>query len=258
MTKRIDYGIDAPGVVRNMLVIGVVVLAGALLIPPFHMGSAYVEPRGFWITGVSFLFFGGLMLLYSLRGKFRHRDRILALAKLRGDEDVLDVGTGRGLLLVGAAKKLVTGRAVGLDIWKTSDLSDNARASTQAVLEQEGLADRCWLLERPAQDTGLPDATFDVIVSNLCLHNISSREERDAACREIVRLLKPGGAAIISDFKHTGQYAEVFQAAGLTVRRSHHPWDTFPPLTVVEGRKPEPSFGRSREINDPETMRTKS
>ena len=57
---------------------------------------------------MSFLFFGGLMLLYSLRGKFHHRDRILALAKLRGDEDVLDVGTGRGLLLVGAAKKLVT------------------------------------------------------------------------------------------------------------------------------------------------------
>jgi arsenite methyltransferase len=238
---RIDYGIDAPSVVRNMLVIGVVVLAGAVLIPPFHVGSAYIEPRGFWITGVSFLFFGGLMLLYSLRGKFRHRDRMLALAKLRGDEDVLDVGTGRGLLLVGAAKKLVTGHAVGLDIWKTSDLSGNAREKTQAVLKQEGVAERCRLLECPAQDTGLPDASFDVIVSNLCLHNISSREERDAACREIARMLKPGGVAIISDFKNTGQYAKAFQTAGLTVRRSYHPWDTFPPLTVVEARKPKVS-----------------
>jgi arsenite methyltransferase len=234
---RIDYGIDAPSVVRNMLLIGFVVLAGALLIPPFHIGSAYVEPRGFWITGVSFLFFGGLMLLYSLRGKFRHRDRILALAKLRGDEDVLDVGTGRGLLLVGAAKKLVTGHAVGLDIWKTSDLSANARANTETVLAQEGVAERCRLLERPAQDSGLPDASFDVIVSNLCLHNISAREERDAACREIARMLKPGGVAVISDFKNTGRYAKVFQAAGLTVRRSYHPWDTFPPLTIVEARK---------------------
>ncbi|HZD77815.1 MAG TPA: class I SAM-dependent methyltransferase [Acidobacteriaceae bacterium] len=237
MNTKIDYGIDAPGVIRNLLVIGVVILAGALLVPPFHMGSAYVDPRGFWITGVSFLLTGGLMLLYSLKGKFRHRDRMLALAKLRGDEDVLDVGTGRGLLLVGAAKKLVTGRAVGLDIWKTSDLSANARAKTETVLEQEGVTDRCRLLERPAQDTGLPDASFDVIVSNLCLHNISARAERDAACREIVRLLKTGGAAIISDFRHTGQYAKVFQTAGLTVRRSYHPWDTFPPLTIVEARK---------------------
>jgi arsenite methyltransferase len=53
-------------------------------------------------------------------------------------------------------------------------------------------------------------------------------------------MLKPGGVAIISDFKNTGQYAKVFQAAGLTVRRSYHPWDTFPPLTIVEARKPKP------------------
>jgi arsenite methyltransferase len=239
-SSRIDYGIDAPGVIRNLLVLGVVILAAALLVPPFHVGSAFVDLRGFWVTGTTCLFFGGLMLLYSLRGKFRHRDRMLALAKLRGDEDVLDVGTGRGLLLVGAAKKLVTGHAVGLDIWKTSDLSDNARARTETVLKQEGVADRCRLLERPAQDTGLPDASFDVVLSNLCLHNISAREERDRACREIVRLLKAGGVAIISDFKNTGQYAKVFRAAGLTVRRSYHPWDTFPPLTIVETRKPKP------------------
>lgn len=239
-SDRIDYGIDAPGVIRNLLVLGAAILAASLLIPPFHLGSVLIDLRGFWITGTSCLFFGGLMLLYSLRGKFRHRDRMLALAKLRGDEDVLDVGTGRGLLLVGAAKRLVTGRAVGLDIWKTSDLSGNAREKTQAVLEQEDVTDRCRLLERLAQDTGLPDASFDVIVSNLCLHNISARGDRDVACREIARLLKPGGVAIISDFKNTGQYAKVFQAAGLTVRRSYHPWDTFPPLTIVEARKPKP------------------
>ena len=83
------------------------------------------------------------MLLYSLKGKFRHRDRMLALAQLRGDENVLDIGTGRGLLLVGAAKRLTTGRAVGLDIWKTSDLSDNARAETEAMLAARG---RSWPL----------------------------------------------------------------------------------------------------------------
>ncbi len=89
------------------------------------------------------------MLLYSLYGKFRHRDRMLKMANLRGDESVLDIGTGRGLLLVGAAKRLVTGRAVGLDIWKASDLSGNAKTRTEAVIAQEGVADRCRLLERP-------------------------------------------------------------------------------------------------------------
>ena len=240
MSEKIDYGIDAPGVIRNLAIIGVLLLC-LLFVPPFVVRGATVNLHGFWIAGVVLLLEAGWMLLYSLKGKFRHRDRMLAMANLRGDEQVLDIGTGRGLLLVGAAKRLATGRALGLDIWKASDLSGNARAKTEQVLEQEGVADRCRLLERPAQDTGLPDASFDVILSNLCLHNISARAERDAACREIVRLLKPGGTAIISDFKNTAQYAKVFEAAGLKVRRSYHAGDCFPPLTVVEARNPKPS-----------------
>ena len=115
-----------------------------------------MDLRGFWLPGAIFFVEAGLMLLYSLHGKFRHRDRMLALANLRGDESVLDVGTGRGLLLVGAAKRLVTGRAVGLDIWKTSDLSGNARERTEKVLEQEGVTDRCKLLERRRRIRGCP------------------------------------------------------------------------------------------------------
>ena len=240
-TKRIDYGIDAPGVIRNLLVLGVAFLAASLFVPPFSIGNVVMDLRGFWITGVALLLTGGLMLFYSLRGKFHHRDRMLALANLRGDENVLDVGTGRGLLMVGAAKKLVTGRAVGLDIWQASDLSSNARERTEAVLEQEGVANRCRLLERPAQDTGLPDASFDVVVSNLCLHNLPSRADRDQACREIVRILKPGGVAIISDFVKTGQYAAIFRGEGMKVRRPFVAWYVFPPLAVLEAKKPDPS-----------------
>jgi arsenite methyltransferase len=236
MSATVDYGIDAPGVIRNLALIGVACGVVAAF-SPFRIHGSVIDLRGFWLPAIVFVVEAGLMLLYSLKGKFRHRDRMLTMANLRGDENVLDIGTGRGLLLVGAAKRLVTGRALGLDIWKTSDLSGNAREKTEQVLAQEGVADRCRLLERPAQETGLPDASFEVILSNLCLHNISAKGERDAACREIVRLLKPGGVAIISDFKNTGQYAKVFEAAGLKVRRSYHPWDTFPPLTVVEARK---------------------
>ncbi len=238
MTKRIHYGIDAPGVIRNLFLIGITCLAIALFAPPFHVGRVAVDLGGFWLPGVFFLLEGAAMLYYSLHGKFRHRDRMLGLANLRGAESVLDVGTGRGLLLVGAAKQLTSGRAVGLDIWQASDLSGNARTRTEVVLEQEGVADKCRLLERPAQDTGLPDASFDVVLSNLCLHNIKSRAERDRACREIARVLKPGGVAIISDFVKTREYAAVLSSEGLQVRKAFWAWYAFPPLTVIEARKP--------------------
>ena len=52
-----------------------------------------------------------------------------------------------------------------------------------------------------------PDASFDVIVSNLCLHNIYDRPTRRKALHEIVRVLAPGGVALISDYKLTGEYA---------------------------------------------------
>jgi arsenite methyltransferase len=73
---------------------------------------------------------GVLMIVYAKHGKFLHRDRILAMVDWKGDESVLDVGTGRGLLMIGAAKKLTTGKAAGIDIWSTKDLSGNAMERT--------------------------------------------------------------------------------------------------------------------------------
>jgi ubiquinone/menaquinone biosynthesis C-methylase UbiE len=68
-----------------------------------------------------------------------------------------------------------------------------------------------------------PDATFDVILSVLCLHNIPDAAGREAACREIARVLKPGGTALIADYTATPEYERAFRRAGLTIRahRAH-------------------------------------
>jgi cyclopropane fatty-acyl-phospholipid synthase-like methyltransferase len=65
------------------------------------------------------------MIWDSKVGKLWARDRLLDGLELRGDETVLDVGCGRGLLLIGAAKRLTTGKAPGVDIWQAEDLSGN-------------------------------------------------------------------------------------------------------------------------------------
>jgi arsenite methyltransferase len=84
-----------------------------------------------------------------------------------------------------------------------------------------------------------PDNSFDVILSNLCLHNLYDQPTRQRAIEQIVRVLKPGGIALISDYKRTAEYAEELRTAGLIVEKKRGSLiTTFPPLTVVIARKP--------------------
>jgi len=240
MSQRPDYGIDAPGVIRNLALIGTALLLLALFTPPiWHLGPVALNARiSFTFPGVLCLVEAVLMVLYSKYGKFHHADKMIARVDWRGDEHVLDVGTGRGLLLVKAARKLTSGHAIGIDIWNTADLSGNALERTQHNLDLEGVAARCELRSEDASQMSFPDDSFDVVLSNLCLHNIYDKPKRLRACREIVRVLKPGGLAVISDYKLTAEYADEFRAAGLDVSRSGlEALTTFPPLRVIVARK---------------------
>jgi arsenite methyltransferase len=236
MPAKLDYGIDAPGVIRNLFLGAVGGVLLALFTPRvLHIGSADIglHPTG-WGLAIGCGVGGLLMLVYAKFGKFRHRDRMLKLHNWRGDEQVLDVGTGRGLLLVGAARRLTTGHATGIDIWNKEDLSGNALERTEQNLAVEGVAGKCSLISEGAQKMSFPDDSFDVILSNLCLHNIYDKPTRLKACDEIARVLKLGGVAIISDFKHTREYAEALRQAGLRVeRKTPNFLTTYPPLRIV-------------------------
>jgi SAM-dependent methyltransferase len=239
MPQKPDYGIDAPGVIRNLLVIGVALIISAVWFPTIHIGNVTVLwSRSAPWPGASCTLGGVLMLLYAKWGKFRHRDRMLAMVRWRGDEQVLDVGTGRGLLLIGAACRLTSGRGTGIDVWSTRDLSGNSLERTQANVKVEGVKEKVVLKSDDARKLSFPDASFDVVLSNLCLHNIPDADGRTQACREIARVLKPGGTALISDFVLTGFYQKVFAASGLKVSRTGMNLLSFPPLRVVRAEKP--------------------
>ncbi len=242
--QKPDYGIDAPKVLRNLLLFGVLGLVLGIFGPRLvQLGPVRLLPRPmFFGTGSMLLLEGFLYLFYVKVGKLYHRDRILSLHSWRGDENVLDVGCGRGLLLVGAAKRMAqlsgNGTVTGVDIWSREDMSGNSEQATRRNLELEGVSDRCKLIGVAAQDLPFEDGTFDVVVSNLCLHNIYDRDARKRALRQIARVLKPGGQALISDYKLTKEYADELQRAGLSTKRVWgNPVYTFPPLRIVVARK---------------------
>jgi ubiquinone/menaquinone biosynthesis C-methylase UbiE len=159
----------------------------------------------------------GLWMLWESRiGKLRDRERLLQRIDWTGGEQVLDVGCGRGLILTGAAKRLKTGKATGIDIWQADDLTGNRSEAAIENARREGVDDRVEIRTADMRQIPFADNTFDVVVSRAAIHNIYSPSERAIAILEIARVLKPGGQAIIEDIRHHQEYARVFSQSGCT------------------------------------------
>jgi arsenite methyltransferase len=241
--EHADYGVDAPRAVRNAVIAG---LTSGLLGP---LSYAMLGPRrrplarmalalGTSVGLLSLVLVGGT-LWSSMVGKLRARDRLISSIPWRGDEVVLDVGCGRGLLLIAAAKRLTVGRAVGVDIWSASDQSGNSPQAALKNARLEGVAERVEVMDGDARRLPFEDGTFDVVLSSLVLHNIHAAAGREEALREMVRVLKQGGHLAILDVLHTGQYARVLKEAGglLGLEHTRPRCLFFLPARLVLGRK---------------------
>jgi len=239
---RPNYGLDAPGVVRNLTFIGAVLVLFAMLSGTIAPDSRFAILRqlqfAFWAPGLSLLLTAAVMVWGSRVGKRRFRDRILDAVPWRGDEQVLDVGCGHGLMLIGAAKRLTIGKAVGIDLWQKEDQAGNSPEATMANARIEGVADRVELKDGDARKLPFADRSFDVILSSWALHNIYEREQRTVAVREIARVLKPGGRIALADIRHADEYLEVLRAAGLDARRAGPSFLFLIPTYTVWANKP--------------------
>ena len=111
-------------------------------------------------------------------------ERILDRTQLRGDEMVLDMGCGRGAVLTAVARRLTTGRVTGADIWSRADQSGNAKEVTLRNASLEGVSDRVHIETADMRALPFPDATFDLVVSSLAIHNIRSNADRRRAISE--------------------------------------------------------------------------
>ncbi len=215
-----DYGLDAPVVVKRMFTRGGWAIGVALLMWVVnHNQYPNTSARILAVLGMIGIVFwaqGAFMIWSSRVAKIALRDRLLDSIQFKGDEKVLDVGCGRGLMLIGAAKRLKSGKATGIDIWSQQDLSGNSADAVKQNAKIEGVNDRVRIETSDARKLVYPDGNYDVVMSTLAIHNIPEKADRDTAIREMWRVLKPGGRLLIYDIFHTGAYAKILREQGAT------------------------------------------
>jgi SAM-dependent methyltransferase len=180
-----------------------------------------------WVTGIGLtvaaygLFMGSYMTYGSRIGKLRTRERLLDLTaqQLRpwsGSEAVLDVGCGRGLMLVGAARRLRTGEAVGIDLWRAEDQADNSPEAVKENARREGVADRVRIDTGDARQLPYADGSFDLVLSHWVVHNVPQAADRERVLAEMLRVLRPGGVLVLADIANIAEYRTYLTSKGVT------------------------------------------
>jgi SAM-dependent methyltransferase len=222
-----DYSsVDVDPLFRTVTRLGVagLVLSGLL---------RYVLPLDRWFMA-DILFGVGLILLipktaillyfrrYTGRPRYQAREQIVAAVPWRGDERVLDVATGSGFMLLGCARKLTTGKAIGVDLWLPGYGGGTADRFLNNV-RAEGLSDRAECRTMDARHMTFEDASFDVVISSFGVSHIGrNAAEREQVLRHMLRVLKPGGTLALYDMAPgVTKRLRTLRQLGVTDARQH-------------------------------------
>jgi ubiquinone/menaquinone biosynthesis C-methylase UbiE len=89
----------------------------------------------------------------------------------------------------------------------------------------EGVSDRVHIETADMRALPFSDATFDLVVSSLAIHNIRANTDRQRAITEGFRVLKPGGRMVIADIRATAIYADALRSLGASdIKRQRLGW----------------------------------
>jgi len=233
-----DYDLHVPRLLTYPLPVAAIsIILGGLLYILFQEQPVLAGV----LAGISLLLGGayvGICIVIkrstNLDRRLKARDKFLDEIPWQGAETVLDVGCGNGILIMGAAKRLTTGKGIGIDIW-TDGSGDQRLEIFQENGQIEGVAGRVSLQNENVRQLPYDDESFDVIISGLTMHHMGF--DTDKAMGEMARVLKPGGRMGIYDEPSTVFYcAKLMRQNGLQVEEKS--------IDMVFGTKPHPTTSK--------------
>ncbi len=203
--RRGSYGIDAP-----------LILFSALAVMIGNLGYALLSRKAAGLYAAAIVApFIGIWIHTTWRGKFVAWSTELRRLSMSGQERVLDLGCGRGAVLFLAAEHLQPGgQAVGIDLWNTTDQSGNSLEAAKRNAIAEGVDSVVELHTGDMTALPFPNASFDLICSNVAIHNIKSVIGRDQAIAEAYRVTREGGRLRLADISHASRYRDQLTRLG--------------------------------------------
>src|SRR5215467_14384753 len=170
------YGIDEHRTIIELSIAGVLSVAIGFLISFYTSVTQPSTARLGLLVGpsVGFLIIVVAVALYwsSRLGKVREMDKMIDNIPWGGEEVVLDLGCGRGLGMVLAAKKLNTGMAIGVDTWRSSHLSGNNPASIWTNASIAGVDSKVTPVRGLSLTLPFANKSIDVVVSGVAIHRL--------------------------------------------------------------------------------------
>lgn len=186
-----------------------------------------------------------------------------------GEGKVLDIGTGRGRMVVEIAKRFPEAQVVGVDIWpKFWGLWGQTKEGAEKNAMIANVSDRCSFQNGNALNLRFRDGGFQLVVSSFCFHEINV-PDRTALLKEVVRVLAPGGTFVVCDL-FRGSFLKKYQVknvpellkkieqlgveevehkslkeAGINLGRLYHIWG----IAYLSGRKIERKF-KNEDFNN--------
>jgi SAM-dependent methyltransferase len=239
-STHLSYGLDTPGPVLFILFASLIMgLAGFIAL---KIETQY-QLMGF--LGVAALLFallliavGTWMFWSAYRGKALAAADFINQLDLKSNQKLLDVGCGRGFILIEAAKRLPRGKATGLDDWSQFDLYVNNPGKTWENAQIEGVSARVKVDTGDMRKLPYPKHSFDRVTAHLALHRLNKREDRKTALMEMARVLKPKGLLALQDFKNLRQTVVDLKTLQFkNIQLSKYKFFFFPPVRMILAQK---------------------